>query len=75
LTITQRLEKFYGLKIIITDEAMKYEKCTGTFPTNLEIDEILKIINFDKQFTYTIKDETVIISSKPSKTKMPMEKK
>ena len=69
LTITQRLEKFYGVKIIITDDALKKEEFTGTFPTDLKIDEILKIINFDKQFSYAVKDETIVISSNPSKKK------
>ncbi len=64
LTITQRLEKFYGVKIIIADEALKNVRYTGTFPTNLEIDEVLKIINFDKQFTYKIRNRhnyTIVI--------------
>ena len=70
-TIMQRLEKIYGVSIIIADEALKKEKYTGTFPTDKEIDEIMKIINFEKQFSYTIVDETITISTNPLKKKKP----
>ena len=70
-TIMQRLEKFYGVTIIIADEKLKEEKYTGTFPTDKEIDEIMKIINFEKQFSYTIADEIITISTNPLKKKKP----
>jgi ferric-dicitrate binding protein FerR (iron transport regulator) len=71
--IMQRLERFYGVKIDFADNTLRDEKYTGTFPTSIEIEEILKIINYANQFTYTLKDETITISSNPKK-KMPMEK-
>jgi ferric-dicitrate binding protein FerR (iron transport regulator) len=67
IRIMQRLEKFYGVKIDFADEKLQNEKYTGTFPTNITIDEILKIINYEKQFTYTIKDEIITISSNHKK--------
>ena len=67
IRIMQRLEKFYGVKIDFTDEKLQNEKYTGTFPTNIAIDEILKIINYEKQFSYTIKNEIITISSNHKK--------
>lgn len=61
LRITQRMEKLYGVNIIIENEELVNEAYTGTFPLDVEIEEILKIINFDKRFTYTIKDEKITI--------------
>jgi ferric-dicitrate binding protein FerR (iron transport regulator) len=61
IKITQRLEKIYGVKIDIAKETLKKEKFTGTFYLDLTIDEVLKIINFDKHFTYKIKGEEINI--------------
>ena len=66
--IMQRLEKFYGVKILITDEALQNEIYTGTFATDKDIKEILKIItNHDKRFTYTIKNEIITINTNHQK--------
>ncbi|MDR1156494.1 MAG: DUF4974 domain-containing protein [Bacteroidales bacterium] len=54
LKIAQRLEKIYGVKIAIATDSLKEVRYTGTFLTSQEIDEVLKIINFDKQFSYQI---------------------
>ena len=61
LMIAQRLEKIYGIKICITTESLKDVRYTGTFLTNLGIADVLKIINFDKQFSYKIEGETIVI--------------
>ena len=73
LEITQRLEKFYGIKIHIADDALKKVEYTGTFLTDQDIESILRIINFDKQFSYTIENDIITIKSQqPTKTKLPM---
>jgi ferric-dicitrate binding protein FerR (iron transport regulator) len=59
--IAQHLEKIYGIKINIAGEPLKKERYNGTFPTDMKIEDVLKIINFDKQFSYKIKDGTVNI--------------
>ena len=62
--IMQRLEKFYGVRIIITDETLKNEKYTGTFPMDKKIEEILQIINnYNRNITYTINNDIITIST------------
>ncbi len=61
LKIMQRLEKIYGVKISIEADSLREVRYTGTFPTNQEIGEVLKIINFDKQFSYKIDGENITI--------------
>jgi ferric-dicitrate binding protein FerR (iron transport regulator) len=65
--ITQRLEKIYGLKINITDEALKDDKYTGVFRLESPIEEVMEIINYQKQFTYRINESGVIIKSRTKK--------
>ena len=66
--IMQRLEKIYGVKIIIGDKAMQNEKYTGTFQTDKDIEDILNIIcKYNKKVTYTIKDEIITMSLKQLK--------
>jgi ferric-dicitrate binding protein FerR (iron transport regulator) len=65
--IAQRLEKIYGLKIEITDEALKDDKYTGVFHLESPIEEVLKIINYQKQFVYKIHDAGIMINSRTKK--------
>jgi ferric-dicitrate binding protein FerR (iron transport regulator) len=62
--ITQRLEKIYGLKIEITSEALKDDKYTGVFRLESPIEEVMKIINYQKQFVYKINENGIIINSR-----------
>ena len=61
LEITQRLEKFYGVKIQIADESLKNVEYSGTFQTDQDIDEVMKFLNFGKEFSYTIENDIIII--------------
>jgi ferric-dicitrate binding protein FerR (iron transport regulator) len=63
IKITKRLEKIYGVTIDITNDLLKEEKYTGTFYLDLTIDEVLKIINFDKHFSYKINNENIVIKN------------
>ncbi|MDR0844759.1 MAG: DUF4974 domain-containing protein [Tannerella sp.] len=65
--ITQRLEKIYGLKIEITGEDLKEEKYTGVFRLESPIEEVMEIINYQKQFVYKINESGIIIKSRTKK--------
>jgi ferric-dicitrate binding protein FerR (iron transport regulator) len=67
LRIAQRLEKIYGVKIDITDEALQKEKYTGVFRLEIPIEEVLQIINHQKQFVYNIKEDRIVIRSRSGK--------
>lgn len=51
--ILKRLENYYGITIYLEDDSLKYIKYTGTFNINQSIQEVLKIINHEKQFTFS----------------------
>jgi ferric-dicitrate binding protein FerR (iron transport regulator) len=61
--IMKRLEKLYGVKINIDDDVRKDDKYTGVFRMELSIEEIIKIVNYQKQFTYKITGEQIEICS------------
>jgi ferric-dicitrate binding protein FerR (iron transport regulator) len=67
LRIAQRLEKIYGVKIDIADEALQKERYTGIFRLEIPIDEVLEIINHQKQFVYKIKEDRIVIRSRSGK--------
>ena len=67
LEITQRLEKFFDVKIHIADEELKNVEYSGTFQTDQDIDEVMMFLNFGKQFSYTIENDVITIMSNPSK--------
>ena len=59
--ITERLEKYYGVNIVIPDEFSRNEKYTGKFTSKQQIDEIIKIINFEDQFHTIFKGDTIVL--------------
>lgn len=59
--ITARLEKLHGVKILIQNEVLKETEFTGTFGLEQELNEVLHIINFEKQFTYKKVGDTIYI--------------
>jgi ferric-dicitrate binding protein FerR (iron transport regulator) len=67
LRIAQRLKKIYGVKIDIADEALQKERYTGVFRLEIPIDEVLEIINHQKQFVYKIKEDRIVIRSRSGK--------
>lgn len=60
--ILQRLEKTYGVKIVLTNPAIKETRYSGSFTTNQPIKEVLEIINYDKQFALTEKNNKILIN-------------
>ncbi len=59
--IAEQLERFYGVKIEIEDESLKYNKYTGTIK-NISLEQTLKALQVISDFNFVINDEDVIIS-------------
>ncbi|MDR2921473.1 MAG: DUF4974 domain-containing protein [Tannerella sp.] len=51
--ILKRLENYYGITIYLESESLRNIKYTGTFNVHQSIQEVLKIINYEKQFTFS----------------------
>ena len=60
--ILQRLEKTYGVKIELTNPAIRDTRYSGSFTTDQSIKDILDIINYDKQFAMTMKNNKIFIN-------------
>jgi len=59
--ILKRLENYYGTTFYFENDNLKNIKYTGTFNINQPIQEVLKIINYEKQFVFSeLKKENVI---------------
>ncbi|GHU58667.1 anti-sigma factor [Bacteroidia bacterium] len=50
--ITKRLENYYGVNIYLDDESLKHIRYTGSFSIEQGIQQILHIINGEKQFLF-----------------------
>ena len=59
-SITTKLEKVYGIKIIIQNPAYKDERFTGTFD-NASISTVLNALQFSNEFEYRKEGEETII--------------
>ncbi|WP_291592996.1 FecR family protein [Bacteroides sp.] len=55
--IFSKLEKYYNVKIIVDDPALLNYRCTGKFKEQDGIEHILKVIQKDLSFTYSINEE------------------
>ncbi len=62
--ITDRLNKIYGVTIIIENEKCRAEKYTGKFSLEQDIEEIMRIINFNEQFNCITRNDTIILQQK-----------
>lgn len=60
--ILQRLEKIYGVTIILTNQGIKDVRYSGTFSTDQPIERVLEIINYDKQFSFVVQKDKIIIN-------------
>lgn len=60
--ILQRLEKTYGVKIELKNQAIRDTRYSGSFTTDQSIKDVLDIINYDKQFAMTIKNNKIFIN-------------
>ena len=50
--IVKRLENYYDLVFHWEDEQAKYTRYTGSFPLDQDIESILNVINYEKQFVF-----------------------
>jgi transmembrane sensor len=60
--ILQRLEKTYGVKIELKNQAIRDTRYSGSFTTDQSIKDVLDIINYDKQFAMTMKNNKIFIN-------------
>lgn len=61
--VIERLEKQYNV-VIITDETSLAEKYSGKFSSRQSIEEIIRIINFKKQFHCRTNGDTITLQRK-----------
>lgn len=59
--IAEQLERFYGAKIHIGDQALKRNKYSGTIK-NISLEQTLKALQLISDFNFVIKEEDVYIS-------------
>ncbi|SFK40971.1 ferric-dicitrate binding protein FerR, regulates iron transport through sigma-19 [Porphyromonadaceae bacterium KH3CP3RA] len=62
--IARRLEKIYGVTIIIPDEVDRKEKYTGKFFAHQTKDEIANVLNFKRQFRLQFSDDTIFLQKR-----------
>lgn len=62
--ITRRLEKVYGVIIVIPDETYRNEKYTGKFFSYQTIAEIVDILNFKGEFRSKFSNDTIFLQKK-----------
>ena len=63
IEITGRLEKVFGLTILISDEAYRNERYNGKFFSDQSIEEIVEILNFKDEFLTRFKNDTLILQT------------
>lgn len=63
IEITGRLEKVFGLTILISDEAYRNDRYNGKFFSDQSIDEIVEILNFKDEFLTRFKNDTLILQT------------
>jgi transmembrane sensor len=65
--IAIRMQRWYGMKITITDENLKKERFTGKFVNNETIYQVLDIFNRSESIQYTSRNKEIIISKRKQK--------
>jgi len=65
--IVLRIEKMYGVNIIIESADMKKSTFSGMFTADYSLKEVLEIINISHPIAYSIMDKTVTIRNKSNK--------
>lgn len=62
--IVKRLENYYGVNIRLAHDSLRNIRYTGTFSLDQGIQEVLDIINSEKQFTFTKDGKDILISAR-----------
>lgn len=63
-SIVKRLENYYNVEIHLDDKHLEQIKYTGTFSLDQDIQEVIRIIDYEKQFTFKRVKKDIFISSK-----------
>ena len=63
-SIVKRLENYYNVKIYLDDKRLEQIKYTGTFSLDQDILDVLRIIDYEKQFTFKRVKKDIFITSK-----------
>lgn len=63
IDITRRLEKVFGITILISDGAYRNERYNGKFFSNQSIEEIVEILNFKDEFLPRFNNDTLILQT------------
>jgi ferric-dicitrate binding protein FerR (iron transport regulator) len=50
--IVKRLENYYNVSISLDDDSLKHIRYTGTFSFGQSIEQVLRIINYEQQFSF-----------------------
>ena len=61
--IAQKLEHWYGMKIIFKDDAMRKCQLEGTF-NNVPIEKVMKMLSITARFEYVIQGDSITVSGK-----------
>ena len=64
VSIVKRLENYYGVNIRLAHDSLRNIRYTGTFSLDQGIQEVLDIINSEKQFTFTKDGKDILISAR-----------
>ena len=62
--IVKRLENYYGVNIRLAHDSLRNIRYTGTFSLDQGIQEVLDIINSEKQFTFMKDGKDILISAR-----------
>ena len=64
VSIVKSLENYYGVNIRLAHDSLRNIRYTGTFSLDQGIQEVLDIINSEKQFTFTKDGKDILISAR-----------
>ena len=64
VSIVKRMENYYGVNIRLAHDSLRNIRYTGTFSLDQGIQEVLDIINSEKQFTFTKDGKDILISAR-----------
>lgn len=64
LEITTRLERIYGITILIPDSSYRREQYNGKFFSGQSIEEIMDILNFKDEFQTHHQNDTIILHTR-----------
>ena len=64
VSIVKRLENYYGVNIRLAHDSLRNIRYTGTFSLDQGIQEVLDIINSEKQFTFMKDGKDILISAR-----------